>query len=106
MAVKAKFFDKTFRDTTKERADIVTIVSRGETKDTVITIYERKNTLVIHSKNDVTNHASISKGKGQIRDWEIAYIIECILKVTEKDVSLYTRGNGIIHIRTKEECVI
>lgn len=106
MAIKATFFDRTFRDTTKERADIVTIVSRAEIKDTVITIYERKNTLVIHSKNDVTNHASISKGKGQIRDWEIAYIIERILKVTEKDVSLYKRGNGIIHIRTKEECVI
>lgn len=83
----------------------MTIVSRGETKDTIITIYERKNTLVIHSKNEITNHASISKGKGQIRNWEIAYIIEHILKVTEKDVSLYTRGNGIVYISTKEECV-
>lgn len=106
MAIKSKFYDRTFRDTTKARSDIVTIVSRAETKDTIITIYERKNTLVIHSKNEVTNHASISKGKGQIRDWEISYIIEHILKVTEKDVSLYTRGNGIVHISTKEECVI
>lgn len=103
MAIKSKFFDRTFRDTTKEREDIVNIVSRGETKDTVVTIYERKNTLVIHSKSDSVNHASISKAKGHIKEWEIAYIIDNIIKEDKDDVELYTKGTGVLHLRTKDD---
>lgn len=103
MAIKSKFFDRTFRDTTKEREDIVKVVSSGETKDTVVTIYERKNTLVIHSKSDTVNHASISKAKGHIKEWEIAYIIDNIIKEDKDDVELYTKGAGVLHLRAKEE---
>lgn len=106
MVVKSGFLNRTFRDTTKERPDVVKIVASSEPKETIITVYERKDTLVIHSKSDKKNHASISKGKGHIKDWEIAYIIERILKRDKDDVFMYTRGTGVIHIRTKENCLI
>ena len=101
MVVKSGFLNRTFHDTTKERQDIVKIVASSEPKDVIVKIYERKNTLVIHSKNNEMNHASISKSKGHIKDWEIAYIIEHILKMVQDDVFMYTRGTGVIHIRTK-----
>ncbi|UPW82301.1 hypothetical protein [Lysinibacillus sp. Ag94] len=106
MAVKSGFLNKTFRNTTKERPDIVKVVASSEPKDIVVTVYERKNTLVIHSKNDSTNHASISKSKGDVENWELAYIVEHILKVVQDDVFMYTRGTGVIHIRTKEEVLM
>ncbi|SPT98455.1 Uncharacterised protein [Lysinibacillus capsici] len=103
MAIKSKFFDRTFRNTTKEREDIIKIVSRGETEGTVVTIYERKNTLVIHSKSDSVNHASISKAKGHIKEWEIDYIIDNIIKEDKENVVMYSKGTKVIHIRAKEE---
>lgn len=106
MVVKSGFLNRTFRDTTKERPDIVKIVASSESKETIVTVYERKDTLVIHSKNDKKNHASISKSKGDVENWELAYIVEQILKVVQDDVFMYTRGTGVIHIRTKEEVLI
>ncbi|MFJ8091110.1 hypothetical protein ACIQ7N_23445 [Lysinibacillus sp. NPDC095746] len=71
MVVQSGFLNITFRNTTKERLDIVKIVASSEPKDVIVTVYERKDTLVIHSKSDKKNYASISKGKGQIKDWEL-----------------------------------
>lgn len=106
MVVKSGFLNKTFRNTTKERPDIVKIVASSEPKDVIVTVYERKDTLVIHSKSDKKNHASISKGKGQIKNWEIAYIIEHILKMDQDDVFIYTKGTKVIHLRSKDEIQI
>lgn len=106
MVVQSGFLNKTFRNTTKERPDIVKVVASSEEKDVIVTVYERKDTLVIHSKNDTTNHASISKGKGQIRNWEIAYIIEHILKMDQDDVFIYSKGTNVIHMRSKDEIQI
>lgn len=101
MAIKSKFFDRTFRDTTLKRNDIVQIVTSSGPENVIVKVYERKDTLIIHSKSDQSSHASISKGNGHIKEWEIAYVVQNILKEDNENVYMYIGRKGVIHIRTK-----
>lgn len=96
--------EKTFRDITKERSDIVKVVSENSPPDVTTKVYECHESKVIHTKSYNTNHASISnsKGYGYVQMWEIAYVIERILGVEKKDVNMYVSENSVIHIKVKE----
>lgn len=95
---------RTFKDVTKDRRDIVKIVSKTSPKDTITKIYECNGSVIIHSKNTQKNHASISnrKGYGYVQEWEISYMIERILKVRNKDVVMHVGQTGVIHLVTKK----
>lgn len=94
----------TFLDITKERPDVVKIVSETLPHDIITKVYECNESRIIHTKNYKTNHASISNSKGYeyIQEWEIAYVIEHILEVDIEDVIMYVSRNSFIHIRVKE----
>lgn len=99
MAVVYNFSNKTFRDITKERVDVVSIASGfmgGSVK-----VYERKGTVIIHSENQKSSHASISNEKGKVKEWEIRYAIEHILKRDITDVNIRVSETGVVHIRNK-----
>ncbi|MET4562155.1 hypothetical protein ABIA69_003341 [Lysinibacillus parviboronicapiens] len=101
MATIFKFSNKTFRDITKERVDVVKIAS-GFMGGTV-KVYERKGTVIIHSENKQSSHASISNENGQVKEWEIKYAIEHILKRDLTDVNIRVSETGVVHIRNKAE---
>lgn len=103
-----KFQARTFKDVTKQKPDVLKVMTPNMPNDVTIKIYECKDTIIIHSKNDKTNHASISHAKGydHIQDWEIVYAIKHILKETNEIVRVFVKGNGIIHIFTKESVVL
>lgn len=107
MSIKLKNpFSKqhTFRDITKNRQDIVKIASGQSTEDVITRVHQCNETIIIHSKNDETNHVSISnsKGYGYVQEWEIIYAIDRILKVENKDVIMYVGKTGVIHLRTQD----
>lgn len=99
---------RSFRDITKKRPDIVQIVKVSQPNDVVTKIYECKDTIIIYSKSSKSNHASISHAKGYVfvQEWEIAYAINRILKVKNEDVIMHVGGNGVIHLRVKEESLL
>ncbi|MFJ7665619.1 hypothetical protein ACIQXI_00840 [Lysinibacillus sp. NPDC097195] len=103
-----KYLTKTFKDVTKKKTDALQVMTRNMPNDVIIKIYECKDTIIIHSKNDTTNHASLSHAKGyeHIQDWEIVYAIKHILKETNENVRVFVKGNGIIHICVKGSNVL
>lgn len=97
------FTKRTFLDVTKDREDIVKILSSTSPSGTIIKVYECNGSVIIHSENDEKNHASISnrRGYGYVQEWEISYVIERILKVGNKDVIMHVSKTGVIHLLTK-----
>jgi hypothetical protein len=100
MAKIYNFPTKTFRDITKERVDVVTIASGF--MGGAVKVYECKGTVIIHSENKKSSHASISNERGQVKEWEIRYAIEHILKRGLTEVNIKVSNIGVIHIRNKE----
>lgn len=100
MTTKFKFIPRTFRDVTKQKPDVLKVVNANAPNDVITKIFERKDTVIIHSKNSSSNHASISnaKGHGFIQEWEIRYTIEHILRVELENVSILVSDNGVVHI--------
>ena len=98
-----KYLTKTFKDVTKKKTDVLQVMTSSMPDDVIIKIYECKDTIIIHSKSDKTNHASLSHAKGfeHIQDWEIVYAIKHILKETNQNVRVFVKGNGIIHLLVK-----
>lgn len=101
MAVVYNFSNKTFRDITKERVDVVKIASGF--MGGAVKVYERKGTVIIHSENKRSSHASISNENGKVKEWEIRYAIEHILKRGLTEVNIRVSETGVVHIRNKEE---
>lgn len=101
MAIIYPFSEKTFRDITNERVDVVKIATgfMGST----VRVYECKGTVIIHSENKESSHASISNENGQVKEWEIRYAIEHILKRNVTTVNIRVSETGVIHIRNKED---
>lgn len=97
-----------FRDITKERPELVDILSSTEPKGANSKVYQCNESIIIHSKSDETNHASISnsKGYGYVQEWEIVYVIERILKAEKKNVTMYVSRSGVIHLTSKEEVTL
>ncbi|WP_332647031.1 DUF1827 family protein [Lysinibacillus sp. 54212] len=95
---------RTFRDITKLRPDVVQAVLSTSPSDEIIKIYECGESRIIHSKNDKTNRASISNSKGCdfIQEWEITYMLDHILKESNENVVMYVSPNGVIYLQTKE----
>lgn len=108
MMAQYNFAPRTFKDVTKQKPDILKVMTPNMPKDVTIKIYEWKDTIIIHSKNDKTNHASISNAKGydHIQDWEIVHAIKHILKETNENVRVFVKGNGIIHLLVKGSNVL
>lgn len=100
MTTKLKFTPRTFRDVTKQKPDVLKIVTADMPKDVITKIYECKETAIIHSQNSTSNHASISNAKGydSIQDWEIKYAIDRILNEDYTNVSMLVSSNGVIHL--------
>ncbi|MEA0565836.1 DUF1827 family protein [Lysinibacillus irui] len=66
-----------------------------------VKVYEREGTVIIHSENKKSSHASISNEKGKVKEWEIRYAIDQILKRNVTEVNIRVSGTGIVHIRNK-----
>ncbi|GAB0167430.1 DUF1827 family protein [Lysinibacillus sp. CTST325] len=94
-----------FRDVTKERPDAVRAVLSTSPADVLIKIYECGESIIIHSKNDNTNCASISnsRGYGYVQEWEIVYMLEHIIKKSNDEVVMNVSPNGVIYLRAKED---
>lgn len=86
-----------FREVTNEREDVVEVI-RAQMKDTLIEVYECKDTAIIFSQNNESKHASISNGSRPVQEWEIGYAIARILKVKTKEVDIYITENDVVHI--------
>jgi len=99
MSVKYKFKPKTF-SVTKQKPDVLKIVTADLTDDVITKIYECKDTAIIHSKSSNSNHASISNAKGYdfIQDWEIKYAINHILNTDYTSVNIMVGSTGVIHL--------
>ena len=100
MAKIYNFPTKAFRDITKERVDVVTIASCF--MGGVVKVYECEGTVIIHSENKKSSHASISNDLGQVKEWEIRYAIEHILKRGITEVNIKVSNTGVVHIRNKD----
>ncbi|MGN4124843.1 hypothetical protein ACMGD3_07480 [Lysinibacillus sphaericus] len=101
MTVKYQFSNhQKFRDVTKQKPDVIKVVTADMSDDIITRIYECKETAIIHSKNSSSNHASISNAKGydSIQEWEIKYAINHILNVDYTNVSMLVSSNGVIHL--------
>ncbi|MFJ7663769.1 hypothetical protein ACIQXW_15460 [Lysinibacillus sp. NPDC097162] len=99
MAVVYNFSNKTFRDITKERIDVAKVALGF--MGSAVKVYERKGTVIIHSENKSSSHASVSNERGQVKEWEIRYAIDHILKRDLIDVNIRVSETGVVHIRTK-----
>ena len=99
---------RTFRDITKERLNVVKLMCENAPSNTVMKIYECRDSIIIHSKTDITNHASISNIKGYryIEEWEITYVLDHILKLENKDVIMQVSTNNVIHFYPKDEATL
>ncbi|MGE7951958.1 DUF1827 family protein [Lysinibacillus xylanilyticus] len=108
MTVKYKFVPRTFQDVTKQRPDVLKVVTADISDDVITKIYECKETAIIHSKNSNSNHASISNAKGYdfIQEWEIKYAIDHILNADYTNVSMLVSSNGVIHLYSNKETVL
>lgn len=102
MAIIYQFSKRTFRDITNEGVVDVDKVT-ADFIGSVIKVYERKGTIIVHIKDKKVNHASISNTNGQVKEWEIKYAIEQILKSEIKDVLVHVSRTGVIHVCTKED---
>ncbi|WGT39398.1 hypothetical protein QH639_00790 [Lysinibacillus sp. 1 U-2021] len=100
MAIVYNFSNKTFRDITKERVDVVKIASGF--MGGAVKVYERNGTVIIHSENKKSSHASVSNEDGQVSEWEIRYAIEHILKRGLTEVNIKVSDTGVVHICNKE----
>jgi len=80
MTIKYKFTPKTFQEVTKQKTNVLKVVTTDMTDDVITKICECKDTAIIHSKSSNSNHASISNAKGFdfIQEWEIKYAIDHI----------------------------
>lgn len=94
---------RTFRDITSKRPDVVETVANSAKNDATIKIYECKETAIIHSKSLEIDHASISNKKGKVQEWEIVYAIENILKESKENIIMLVGRNGVIHLNVKEK---
>lgn len=94
-----------FRDVTRERPEAVKAVLSTTPSDAIIKIYECGESIIIHSKNDYTNCASISnsRGYGYVQEWEIVYMLEHILKKSNDEVVMNVSPSGVIYLRDKED---
>ena len=93
------FFDtqKVFKDVTKEKQHIVDIAKQSFNDENVeFKMFERKGTVISYSFANGVSHASISNFDRKIKDWEIQYAVDEILKVNEVD--MFVKDNGIIHL--------
>lgn len=103
MTVKYQFSNQQkFRDVTKQKPDVIKVVTADLSDDVITRIYECKETAIIHSKNSTSNHASISNAYDFIQEWEITYAINRILKEEYENVTMFVGGNGVIHLYAKE----
>jgi len=105
MAIIYQFSKRTFRDITNEGVVDVDKVT-ADFIGSVIKVYERKGTIIVHIKDKKVNHASISNTNGQVKEWEIKYAIEQVLKSEIKDVLVHVSRTGVIHVCTKEEILL
>lgn len=102
MAIIYQFSKRTFRDITNEGVVDVDKVA-ADFIGSVIKVYERKGTIIVHIKDKKVNHASISNTNGQVKEWEIRYAIEQVLESEIKDVLVHVSRTGVIHVCTKED---
>lgn len=93
---------RTFQDVTNERADVLRVTA-SLLDDANVRVYERKGTVILHSKKGESNHASVSSAQRQVQEWEIVYAIERILRTDYKNVTMIVGGNGVIHLYAKEK---
>ncbi|WP_155592188.1 hypothetical protein [Lysinibacillus cavernae] len=100
MAIIYQFSNKTFREITNERINVMKIATGF--MGGIVKVYEREGTVIIHSENKKSSHASISTKNGQVKEWEMRYAIEHILKRNVTDVSIRVSDTGVVHIRNKE----
>ncbi|KOP78674.1 hypothetical protein AMS59_12735 [Lysinibacillus sp. FJAT-14745] len=108
MTIQYKFTPRPFRDVTKQKPDVLKVVTADMSDDVITKIYECKETVIIHSKNSNSNHASISNAKGydSIQQWEIKYAIDHILNEDYSNVSMLVSSNGVIHLYANKETVL
>ncbi|MFF2179448.1 hypothetical protein ACFVT8_23795 [Lysinibacillus sp. NPDC058147] len=108
MTVKYKFKSKTFKEVTKQKTDVLKIVTADLADDVITKIYECKDTVIIHSKNSNSNHASISNAKGYdfIQEWEIRYAIDYILNADYTSVSMRVSSTGVIHLYANKDNIL
>lgn len=97
-----------FRDITNKKKDVVNLMKSNLLDESVIKIYECKNTIIIHSKNDGKNHASISHRDGcsYIQEWEIEYAMDRILKERRENVIMLVGKGNVIHLYAKENTTV
>lgn len=87
-----------FIDVTDEKDDVVSIVSKQSGGKNSIKVFENGNTCIIFEWNDTEKHLSISNNIRPIKDSEIRYSVEKIMKVNPKETKMFQGQTGILHI--------
>lgn len=89
-----------FINVTKNHTNVVKMMEKTMGEGKTVKFYDCKHegTRLIHTYNKVYQCASLSSPNGKIKESEIKYAIEKILKTNLEDVSIFLSDTGVVHI--------
>lgn len=100
--LKEMFNNKEFEDVTLKRPETVANLKKVLTEDSIASIFERKNSVIVYTVDKSIKHVSISNKYREVKDWEIAYALKNIMKLSEKEIKAFKSANGIVHLHSIE----
>lgn len=67
--------------------------------DTEVNIYElNKTTRIIYTNHEIHKHISISNHKREVREIEIHFVVEQIMKLKDESIQMWKSDKGIVHL--------
>lgn len=92
-----------FLDVTDKRSDIVTTLRLRSGGKSQIRVYENSHTLVIYEVTDSDKHLSISNDRRSVKEKEIVYCVEKIMKVKYEEIKGYLSPTNVLHLHWNTE---
>lgn len=93
-----------FEDVTPKNEEVVKMIEKAINNESTVKIYDCKHnqTRLVYSFNKTRKSASLSNPYTSIKESEIHFVIEKILKTKLDMVSIFWSNNGVLHIHPLE----
>lgn len=83
----------------ESESELVEFLKKQYGSDTEVNIYElNKTTRIIFTNHGIHKHISISNHKREVREIEIHFVVEKIMKLKDEPIQRWKSDKGIIHL--------
>lgn len=87
-----------FNNVTAEKNDVTKVVKSTLPNAEQIQVFQSDDTSIIYTISGAIKHASISNPVRKIKQSEIRYVIQKIMKSKVTETEVFMTNNGIVHI--------